>query len=421
MKNSRAIACEIIHKITQHQISLISIDQLLSHENISDQDRRFIYAICYGVFRHYFYLEQHLLQICKQKTKAKVKSLLLTALYQLIFMHQPKHAIINETVNACKALKLNAVCGFVNVALKNFKSHLPPYDPAKDMPDWLIGKLQKHYDNADDIVIQSNSQPPVFIRLNQQKNQTELLKRFQKNNIAFDTTVLPYCLKLNKNYNIAQLPGFNEGLFSVQDLSAQYAAHILAPKPNEHILDACAAPGGKTAHLLEKCTEISLTIADCNEKRFAKIHENLTRLKLDDKLKLAFLRCDITQKQFHKQFDKILLDAPCSATGVIRRHPDIKVLRTPEEIKTIVEIQRKLLANLWPQLKPGGMLLYVTCSILPEENDKQISQFLLTHTNVTVLDISIFNHESRKKYGYQLLPKTDQGDGFYYCLLRKEA
>lgn len=422
MENPRAIACHIIHQIMQNKDSLAHLDTRLNAYSLSEQNRRLVYAICYGVFRHFFYLNHLFDQWAKGKTKAQVRVLALIGIYQILFMRKPIHAAINETVNACNELNLGNTRTFINALLRKIahEQNLPDIESFQELPDWLYGKLKKHYPLEINAITQnSNRQPPIFLRLNQQRSQTELSGAFKQKNIQYRLTEVPYCICLAETQNISELPFFAAGCFSVQDASAQLAAHILQPKPSEKILDACAAPGGKSTHLLELCPEIELSIMDNNAKRFERIKENLIRLKLD-KLNIHLLIQDATgQLDPELQFDKILLDAPCSATGVIRRNPDIKVLRTPEEVKEIANLQGRILDNLACQLKPDGLLLYATCSILPEENEKQITQFLDAHPYFQALDIPLLAKTIKQKYGYQILPQPNGGDGFYYCLLQK--
>lgn len=421
LTNPRAIACSIIHQITQHKDSLASLDTTLQHYPLTEQNRRLVYLLCYGVFRHFFYLA-HIFNLQAQgKTKPKVRLLAMIGLYQIIFMHKPVHACINETINACDELNINHSKSFINALLRQIdKATLPSCHHFKELPDWLYGKLKKHYlIELNNIITNSNIQPPVFLRLNQQQNPEQFLKALKGNDIGYNTTTIDNCIQLNEAQNIHELPLFSQGFFSVQDQSAQLAAHILAPQTQEKILDACAAPGGKSAHLLELCPDIELTIMDNNAKRFERIKENLERLQLNElNIHLAIHDATAPLKE-NILFDKILIDAPCSATGVIRRNPDIKVLRTPEEVKEIVQIQQRILDNLVSYLKPSGLLLYATCSILPEENDKQMANFLQTHSEFTVIDIPMMDNRLKQVHGYQILPTENGGDGFYYCLLQK--
>ena len=231
---------------------------------------------------------------------------------------------------------------------------------------------------------------------------------------------------------VEQLPLFNEGAVSVQDSAAQLCAEYLAPQNGEIILDACAAPGGKTLHLMESCPELKqLTAIDVSAKRLERVTENIKRVmpQLESKISLIAADAnDIEQWWDSELFDRILLDAPCSATGVIRRHPDIKRIRQPSEVDALIQTQQKLLNNLWKTLKPGGTLLYATCSVLPEENVMQIKRFLNTHNDAQTIDFKVSLGQNTE-YGMQLLPTVEinnntnvQGnsDGFFYCLLQKK-
>jgi len=419
----RAIAVAIIHRILQRQSSLLELSDILLPYKLNPQDSRLVYALCYGVFRHYFYLQHCLSAIIRKKTKAKLKTVLLIGLYQLIFMHKAKtakHALINETVEATKFLKLERASGFINASLRQLNiDSLPPYDPGKDMPDWLVAKITRHYpQQTPTIIANSNQKAPLFLRLNAQKNQQAILEAFKNKHICYQATSLSHCLLMPEAYSVDDLPGFYDGDFSVQDISAQYAGHILQPQKNEVILDACAAPGGKTTHLLELCPTIELTILEKNKQRLRKINDNLERLQqseLNINIKHQDARVPIKPNCY---FDKILVDAPCSATGVIRRHPDIKVLRNADDISNIASLQKEILDNLWQFLKPGGSLLYVSCSILPSENSQQMEKFLARHPNAKVIDIPLLK-SYQSNIGYQILPNDQQGDGFYYCLLGK--
>lgn len=396
------------------------LDTHLNNYSLSKQNRRLVYIICYGVLRHFFYLS-HIFELYAQgKSKAKVRVLGIIGLYQIIFMHKPLYATINETVNACNELKCLNAKSFINGLLRHLsKDNLSPVKNFQELPDWLYGKLKKHYPTKlDDIVKCSNIKGPIFLRLNQQKDQATFLKMLKQKDICYHKTDTPNCISLNQPQNIITLPLFAEGFFSVQDQSAQLAAHILEPMHGDKILDACAAPGGKSTHLLELCPEIELTIMDSNTKRFERIKENLARLKLNDlNIKLAIH--DATKDLNPKlKFDKILIDAPCSSTGVIRRNPDIKVLRTPKDVKEIIEIQKHILENLAQYIKPKGLLLYSTCSILPEENEKQIKQFIKNHPQFKAVKIPMLEPSLKQQYGYQIFPTINGGDGFYYCLLQ---
>ena len=226
-------------------------------------------------------------------------------------------------------------------------------------------------------------------------------------------------IALAKPLDVAKLPGFENGWVSVQDGAAQQAARLLDCQPNDVVLDCCAAPGGKTCHIIEQTPDIaSMTAIDIEEGRLTRVHENLDRLKLTAEV----IAADAATKEWWsgEQFDRILLDAPCSGTGVIRRHPDIKWLRKADDIDKLVVLQQQILDNIWSLLKPGGTLLYATCSILPEENSEQISRFIEQNQDAQLIAITCNNADTDENaVGWQLLPDAENMDGFYYAKLLK--
>ncbi len=230
---------------------------------------------------------------------------------------------------------------------------------------------------------------------------------------TFFENTFPTAIKLAKPCNVHELPGFDQGDASVQDGAAQLATILLDCQDGMSVLDACAAPGGKTGHILESANKLDVLAIDNSEARLKRVTENLERLKLNAKV----ITADALDTEFYakgKLFDRILLDAPCSATGVIRRHPDIKVLRRPSDIAVLQELQSKMLDILWKKLKPEGILLYATCSILPEENELQIQSFTNRHNNIEVISI-----EGAQGFGKQVFPGENAMDGFYYAKLKK--
>jgi 16S rRNA (cytosine967-C5)-methyltransferase len=276
-------------------------------------------------------------------------------------------------------------------------------------------------DQAGSILEANNAHPPMMLRVNRQRIQrdTYLEKLLE---CGIEATAGEYggdVIELRQSVGVEQLPGFSEGWVSVQDGAAQLAAHLLNLKPGQRVLDACAAPGGKTCHILEICPELETLVAiDKDEERLDRVSQNLERLGMT-----ASLLCvDAGEPEVWwdgRPFDRILLDAPCSATGVIRRHPDIKILRRPEDIKSLVLQQDTLLARLWPLVAPGGMLLYATCSVLPEENTQQIEQFVSSHADAVSHPINA-DWGLSCQHGRQILPGDGGMDGFYYACLVKQ-
>ena len=263
------------------------------------------------------------------------------------------------------------------------------------------------------------SKPPVWLRVNQrQTDVNSYAAHLESDNVAYSTSAEhPDALILHKPRDIRSLPGFEQGWFAIQDGAAQLAAAYLSPQKHDRILDCCAAPGGKTCHILEIEPDLRECIAlDVDQARLKRVEENLQRLAH----KATLITGDASQPDTWwdgQQFDRILLDAPCSATGIIRRHPDIKWLRKKSDIEVLVDLQKQILKNIWPLLKPGGTLLYATCSILPEENTQQVASFLASTPDAELLKIE--EDESETEPGRQILPGEGQMDGFYYARLLK--
>jgi 16S rRNA (cytosine967-C5)-methyltransferase len=392
-----------------------------------DQDKAWLQEMAFGVLRQLPLLQFWLRQLLESPLKGKNKiaeHLLLLGMYQLVFTRVGQHAAVSETVNACRSLKIEGMKGLVNAVLRNFirqEMALNKPDDAQilsGLPKWLYKKLLLAYPSQlQDILPEMELKAPLWLRVNRKKITFEaFIDELVQSNITHSFSEQhPDAVILPKYGDITALPGFTQGWFAVQDGAAQLAATYLDAQTGEHILDCCAAPGGKTSHLLELTNNIHLTALDIDDKRLARISENLERLGHQ-----ANLICgDASQPENWwdgQHFDRILLDAPCSATGIIRRHPDIKWLRKADDIKVLVQIQAAIFDAMWLLLKPGGVLLYATCSILPEENVQQVSAFL-ARTADARLDPD-FNHDPISA-GRQILPGQQQMDGFYYCRLLK--
>ena len=311
----------------------------------------------------------------------------------------------------------NAVLRSFQRAQANDKPNTELPEPiAFNHPSWFIKKVKDAYpEQWQTILIANLARPPMWLRVNQQHNTVEQYKQkladldieISQQDINSGALLLTNPIDVNK------LPQFSDGHVSVQDAAAQQAAVILQAQAHEHILDCCAAPGGKTCHMLELESSLDMTAIDVEEHRLVRVEENLQRLKLDAHLIVG----DATQPETwwnKKHYDRILLDAPCSATGVIRRHPDIKWLRKADDIEKLSELQQQILKNIWPLLKSGGTLLYATCSILPQENDQQIARFLAENKDATLIKIN-----DSDNLGWQILPSEQNMDGFYYAKLVK--
>ncbi|MED5523154.1 MAG: 16S rRNA (cytosine(967)-C(5))-methyltransferase RsmB [Pseudomonadota bacterium] len=393
------------------------------------KDKALLQALCFGALRQYRLLEAAIDQLMDKPLKGKTRilqRLLVLGLYQLYFSRIPAHAAVGETVAAAPLLGQGKLKGLVNGVLRNAERQGEALleKAAKNKavatlhPDWLIARLKAAYpSNWQDVVEANNQQAPLWLRVNsRQGDKTQYLDALSQAGIeAVSEESLTCGFYLAEAQDVTALPGFAGGAVSVQDGAAQFAAQLLAPVDGERILDACAAPGGKTAHILE-LADAEVTALDVSERRLVRVQENLARLKLSAKVVAA----DASQRDWWdgKAFDRILLDAPCSATGVIRRHPDIRWLRRDQDIAELAALQARILDNCWQMLKPGGTLLYATCSVLPQENREQVKAFLARTADAELLPIR--DDESAQQPGWQLLPGQNKMDGFFYARVLKK-
>jgi 16S rRNA (cytosine967-C5)-methyltransferase len=378
--------------------------------------------LCFGCLRDFGYLDA-LIQALVNRPLSDVplRALLMCALRELQRGRVAAHTVVNEAVNACERLQLGAAKGLVNASLRNYLRRRAQIDaqaiqsePARYRhPQWWIDELRRAYpDQWQSMLEAGNSHPPMSLRVNRRRaNDEDYRQRLAAQGIETHR-IAPGALRLSKPCAVSELPGFAEGDVSVQDASAQYAARLLDVSDGQRVLDACAAPGGKTAHLAE-CADLYLLALDRDPTRAARVETNLHRLALNAEVRVA----DATQVERWwdgRVFDRILLDAPCSASGIARRHPDIKWLRRPADLKGFAAQQDALLRALWRLLSPGGKLLYATCSVFPIENNMQIESFLARHADATRISLP-----AELPADGQLLPTEDR-DGFFYALLQKK-
>lgn len=400
------------------------------------RERSFTQNLVMGTLRWQGRLEAIRGQLLKKPMKAKdedLNQLILLGLYQILYMDTPEHAAVSETVSLTKSLKKPWAKGLINGVLRRFLREKDEICAEVDLkpaqrhahPQWFFKQMRKAYPDEWESILQANNKPaPLTLRVNvRQQTQATLLDQLLNEGIsAHAHPHAPQGIVLEESTDVTALPGFEEGDFSIQDPAAQQAAHLLNPGPGERILDACAAPGGKTTHLLELSDNQAEVLAlEKEPERLDRLGENLHRLNLEADYQAG----DASQPDAWwdgQHFDKILLDAPCSATGIIRRHPDIKWHRTEEDIQQLIETQKQILTALWPLLKPGGKLLYATCSVLPEENTLQMQAFLQAEPSAEEV---AFGAEWGRRFenspGRQILPGEDGMDGFFYCLLKKAA
>ncbi len=428
--NTRLIAARVLSRVLQDGQSLTAA---LDHAFLSiesGKDRAFIQALCYGVCRQFHRLDFVLSQLLDKPLKdADVKTLALVGLYQLNFMRVKPHAAVSETVLAVR--KKPWAKSLINALLRTYLREQEGLEHKADAfqsaalshPDWLIKHLEQDWpEQALTLLQENNLQPPMVLRVNLAKTSREnYLQRLIGQEIAAEAvSFCPSAITLDKPVPVEVLPGFADGLVSVQDTAAQLAAGLLDVQPGQRVLDVCAAPGGKTAHILESQAQLKELVAvDIDESRMQRVSENLQRLNLQAKLTVG----DAAKPEDWWDgtlFERILLDAPCSALGVIRRHPDIKLLRRAEDIGPLQALQKSILQAVWPLLAPGGILLYATCSILKQENERQIQAFLAEHGDAVELPITA-DWGVAGVSGRQILTGESAMDGFYYARLSKAS
>jgi 16S rRNA (cytosine967-C5)-methyltransferase len=429
--NLRTIAARVIFQVIFRGVSLSeSLPPAL--EALAPRDQALVQTLCYGICRRYYFLAAILNLLMENKLKSKdddIAALLLVGLYQLTDLRIPDYAAVGETVAAVSDFQKPWAKSLVNAVLRNYQRQAEALQeeavqiPAAlySHPDWLLGKIKKSWPQQWQAILTANNEhPPFALRVNQQRSTREnYLQLLAAQDIA--ALAIPetsHGIVLADAMRVEHLPGFYAGMVSVQDGAAQLAAGLLDLAPALNVLDACAAPGGKTAHIAECMPDLQELIAlDRDEKRLLSVSENLTRLHLN----ATCVHSDAANVQSWwngKLFDRILLDVPCSATGVIRRHPDIKMLRRPEDIDNLAAEQWRLLTSLWPLLQTGGVLLYSTCSIFPAENEKLLQRFLAETADAQEFVIEAAWGETRP-VGRQILPGMHGMDGFYYARLRK--
>ncbi|WP_288366241.1 16S rRNA (cytosine(967)-C(5))-methyltransferase RsmB [uncultured Acinetobacter sp.] len=423
--NLRAQVVSTLLKVQQGQSLSGILHQQLN--DIPDRDRALFHELVLGTLRQWFALKAITLPLLtKPLNNETVESCLYLGLYQVLCTRIPAHAAISETVTATKQLGFHALSGIVNAILRRatretdaFQSQL---QQAHGLPSWLYKRLKRDWPaQLDDLCQQLKHTAPLTLRINQRQigRHAYLLKLQAQSIQARACAWSDVGIVIEQSVQITELPGYQQGWFSVQDEHAQLCASLLHDLDQKIVLDACAAPGGKTAHLLEAFKPEQLIALDHDAKRLLRVSENISRLQLDAS-RLEILAADATTWQAPDALDCIVLDAPCSAIGVLRRHPDIRLLRQSTDIAQTVALQQQILKNLWPQLKVGGTLLYITCSILKPENEQQMQAFFAEHGNASELKIEA-DWGIEQAYGRQLLPTSGQGDGFYYCRIKKIA
>ncbi|VFM94916.1 MAG: 16S rRNA m(5)C-967 methyltransferase [Candidatus Kentron sp. G] len=433
---TRAIAAEILLDVLAHGRSLTAalpgpIDRL-----DDPRDRALAQELCFGVMRQLPRLQAIVTRLMKKALKKKdtdIFILLLLGVYQLLHLRLPPHAAVDETVAVARGKPWAK--GLVNGVLRNFLRRREEIIEAVDRevparfahPPWLVTEIRNTWpENWENILRENNRRAPMVLRVNARRvTREDYLGRYPE--LGEPAPGAESTIRLHKAMDVDRIPGFAAGIVSVQDGGAQLAAELLELAPGQRVLDACAAPGGKGAHILEREPGLaSLVAIERDPARLARLEATLTRLGLGADLHCADAgapegwwdgRC----------FDRILLDAPCSGSGIIRRHPDVKFHRRPGDIPQYAVTQARLLHALWPLLAPGGRLLYVTCSIFSQENRQRIRRFLKEHPDAVERPIDAGQglsdrdrlHGGERYPGYQILPGENGMDGFYYARIEK--
>lgn len=431
----RAVAAAIVDAVVHGGQSL---DAAIANneQRVGVNDRPLLRMLCYGCLRNHWQLQSWISQLVSKPLRKRdqiINALLAVGLFQIAETRIPDHAVVSETVEAARQLQRPKLAGLVNACLRRFMrediaASAPPDETAAwNHPAWLIEAIRKDWpDDWQAILTANNERAPMWLRANVQRNSAEAyLERLAAAEIkATCLRGFPDAVRLDEPQAVEALPGFSAGDVSVQDAAAQLAARWLLRDVKGRVLDACAAPGGKSGHLLELGGEdLSLIALDSDESRLASIGENLGRIGRF----ATIIGGDASKPEEWwdgQPFDGILLDAPCSASGVIRRHPDIKLLRRESDIRKLATLQGQLLKALWPLLQPGGTLLYATCSVIAAENDEVTGRFLRDHSDAIENDVlpnnNIHDLMRRKACGYQILPGPVGLDGFYYAALQKK-
>ncbi len=416
----RAVAARLVARVLEERVAA---EDVLVGAPVARRDHSLLAALVFGALRWHHRLEWQARRLLSRPLKPEqtaLAALIRIGLLQLQEMRIPAHAAVSTTVDATALLDLKQTAGLVNAVLRRFQREREELQRDLEQvpfarfshPEWLIDAIRGDWpDDWQRILEANNAQAPMWLRVNLGRTtRAAYLERLRAAGMgAVEAADVDSAVCLEAAQAVEALPGFAAGEVSVQDLSAQRAAGLLALRPGQRVLDACAAPGGKTAHVLEACAGVEVVALDRDAARLAKVEENLRRLGLEARLIVG----DGTKPADWwdgRAFDRILLDAPCSALGVIRRHPDIKVLRRPIDVDRVVELQAKLLRALWPLLAPGGRLLYATCTVLKRENDAQIAAFR-SEEGIAAPELAAMS--------FRTLPGEARADGFYYAWIDK--
>lgn len=419
----RVIAVKTLQQVIEQGRSLKAVlNEVLP--NLQDpRDRALVEALVFAVLRRYATYQTAIQQWMASPLNQRqlpLQWIIMIGFAQLDHLGLAAHAAVSTTVECCCALGWSSHRALVNALLRRAQREgIPPQAPSHQWPRWLRQRIKSDWPtHADGVFAASAESAPMWLRVNLQRQSAQQYSQtLCANGVEATLCRLDQAVYLPRPVPIHRLPGFEQGDVSIQDFSAQLVADLLAPLPHSRILDACAAPGGKTAHLLERDPSLHLTAIDCDRARMERMIASCMRLDL--RVNCLVANTENLSSWWNKQpFDGILLDAPCSATGVVRRHPDLLFHRKPNDIEKLLSVQIQLLDACWNVLKPGGTLVYTTCSLLHAENHLQIASFIARTTNVQIID-------GGESYGHaiqncrQRFPGEELGDGFFYAKLMK--
>jgi 16S rRNA (cytosine967-C5)-methyltransferase len=411
--NPRWIALQVMLRVLDGGRSLDDVFNSSWFQSLTAEGRDLALSreLAYGLCRWYFVLTPLLASRLQKPLRARdqdIEIILLLGLYQLLVLKTGAHAAVNETVNLAQVQQKPWARGLINAVLRTVireNVELEAEARAQAYPDWILGRISRDWrERADQLLMHGK----VIARLAAEGVE------------AVRHDIVESAIELPVPCEVGRLPGFAEGMLSVQDAAAQIAAGLLACKPTARVLDACAAPGGKAMHLLQQYDGIELDLLDASEARLERVRQNLARI--DKMANIVVGDAGKPEDWFSGgRYDAILADVPCSASGVMRRHPDIKLLRRESDIMPLLALQRKILDALWRLLKPGGEMLYCTCSIFKQENEVQIAKFLQRHPDCVEVKISDVAWGEARPQGRQILTGSHNMDGFYYALLSKSG
>ncbi len=427
MQRSQRLAAAAVRRVLAGRSLSAVLAELWSAKRLEPSDRSLVQELAYGSLRHLGFLRAAVDVLGKRRPEPEVEALLWVALYQLSHTRAAQHAVVDQAAKACRVLGRHTAVGYVNAILRRFLREREAVSAAATAtpegrwshPGWWIDKVRIQYPGHwEAILAAGNSRPPLTLRVNRRRvTRDAYLERLAHQGIAAHA-VGEVAVIVEQPMPVPELPGYAEGLFSIQDAGAQLAAPLLDPG-GCRVLDACSAPGGKTTHLAE-CGAASILALDTDASRLGRVRENLHRLGLFAEVREG----DASRPRGWwdgAAFDRILADVPCTASGVVRRHPDVKWLRRPADLAGLASRQAAILDALWGCLRPGGLLLYVTCSVFREENEDQILAFASRTGDVSREALSM--PASPGAIGSQLLPgewgPAHNHDGFFHALLRK--